>query len=544
MTEYKLPIGIQSFEDIRANGYVYADKTSYIEDLIRTGKSYFLSRPRRFGKSLLVSTMESYFEGKRELFRGLAISKWEDAKGEDSWKEYPVLTFSLSGGDYRTSDGLADRLSDTIDRYALRYKLEGKLAVTGRTLAVRFKNLIENLYEKTGRQVVVLVDEYDKPLLDNIAVNREQEEANRQLYKGFFSILKDEDRYLRFVFFTGVTKFSKVSVFSDLNQLRDVSLNDDVSGICGITAKELEKIFQPWIQAMAAKLKINDAECINKLAKMYDGYRFSPEGVGVYNPFSLLNAFEDKRLRRYWYETGTPTFLLNKLQTSDFSAEQLVEGVDIDEQSLMDYRTDNPDPIPLFYQTGYLTIFDYDEDFQVYSLRFPNNEVKYGFLNSLAPSVLGQTQAEHPLSARRMVRDLQKGDLDGFMQSLQSLFAGVPYPEGKPLNYEEVWRDQIYIVLTMLGQSVKCEVHSATGRADCIVETKDYVYVLEFKMDRTAEEALSQIREKGYATPYVTDPREIVMVGISFSSEKRNIAGWVKRENEKMHGKTGEDSQC
>lgn len=526
-TDYKLPIGIQSFEDIRTNGYVYADKTAYIEDLIRTGKSYFLSRPRRFGKSLLVSTMEAYFEGKKDLFRGLAISQWEDEKGEDGWKEYPVISFYLSGGDYRTSDGLADRLFDTIEQCARRYQLEGKLAVTGRTLAVRFKNLIEKLYEKTGRQAVVLVDEYDKPLLDNIAVNREQEEDNRQLYKGFFSILKDEDRYLKFVFFTGVTKFSKVSVFSDLNQLRDISLSDDVSGICGITEKELGKVFRVWIQVMADKLKVSEEECIRELAKMYDGYRFSPEGTSVYNPFSLLNAFEDRRLRRYWYETGTPTFLLNKLRSSDFSAEQLAEGVDIDEQSLMDYRADNPDPIPLFYQTGYLTIFDYDEDFQIYSLRFPNNEVKYGFLNSLAPYVLGQTQAEHPLSARRMVQDLQRGDLDGFMRRVQALFAGVPYPEGKPLDYEKVWRDQIYIILTMLGLSVRCEVHSATGRADCIVETKDYVYVLEFKMDRPAQEALSQIWEKCYATPYAADSREVVTVGVSFSSEKRNVTEWV-----------------
>lgn len=394
MAERKLPVGIQSFEDIRANHYIYVDKTAYIWKLTQMGKSFFLSRPRRFGKSLLISTMESYFLGKKELFTGLDIARMEQKNEQNAWQQYPVIHFSLSGGNYYTENGLEDRLEDTIRKCALRYQLTGEYRIYGKTLPVRFINLIEQLYAKTGRQVVVLVDEYDKPLLETISDSK-QEEKNRRLYKAFFSVLKDEDSYLKFVFFTGVTKFSKISIFSDLNQLKDISLNDDFSGICGITEAELEKIFSPEIDALSLHMKIGHKECVEKLADMYDGYRFSPDGIGVYNPFSLLNAFQDQRLRHYWYETGTPTFLVKKLLSSDFTLEHLTDGVEIDEQSLMDYRADDTDPIPLFYQTGYLTIYDYDEDFQIYSLRFPNQEVKYGFLNSLIPDILGKKDADN-----------------------------------------------------------------------------------------------------------------------------------------------------
>lgn len=386
----KLPVGIQSFEDLRSNGYVYVDKTAYVRKLVETGKVYFLSRPRRFGKSLFLSTLEAYFRGKRELFQGLAIAEWEDQKGDAAWKAYPVIRFSLSGGNFNDADGLADALSQVVESAAREFGLE---KLVGETLPIRFKSLVRDICEKTGKQVVVLVDEYDKPLLETMAGNPEQEERNRQLCKSFFSVLKDEDQVLKFVFFTGVTRFSKVSVFSDLNQLRDISLTDAYSGICGITEEELVHSFGPEIQTMAEKRAESTDACVKNLAFMYDGYRFTPEGICVYNPFSLLSAFQDGRLRRYWFETGTPAFVIKKLELSDFTAEQFAEGVETDEASLVDYGAENTNPLPLLYQSGYLTIRSYDAEFGLYTLGFPNNEVQYGFLNSLVPLVPGRRKA-------------------------------------------------------------------------------------------------------------------------------------------------------
>lgn len=525
----KLPVGIQSFEDLRRNHYVYVDKTEFVWRLAETGKTYFLSRPRRFGKSLFISTLEAYFEGKKELFEGLAIEKYENEKGGDAWQRYPVLRFSLSGGNYQEENGLRDRLENIMQRYAARYDLKGEYAITGETPAVHFVSLIEQLSRKTGKQVVVLVDEYDKPLLETMETNPAQEERNRELYKGFFSVLKDEDEYVKFVFFTGVTKFSKVSIFSDLNQLRDISLTNAYAEICGITEDELSGVFPGEISAMAGDQDITEEECRRRLAEMYDGYCFSAKGKRVYNPYSLLNAFTDKDFGSYWFETGTPTFLIRKLQTSGFTPERLTDGVEAGESELKDYRPENENPIPLFYQAGYLTICGFDREFRIYSLRFPNQEVKYGFMSSLIPAVFGRRDADDPSPERRMILDLRKGNIESFMTQLAALFAGIPYPENRTLEYEQEWRNQIFLIFTLLGQNVKCEVHSARGRADSIVETKDYVYIFEFKVDHTADEALAQIEEKGYAAPYLADQRKIFRIGVNFSSEKRNIGEWKVR---------------
>lgn len=522
----KLPIGIQSFEDLRSGGYAYVDKTRYVWDLVQTGKTYFLSRPRRFGKSLLVSTIEAYFRGRRDLFDGLAIQPLEDARGENAWQEYPVAVFSLSSGEYHSNEGLADMLNNVIERSAREYDLKGKYAITGETLPVRFRSLLEGLHAKTGHQVVVLVDEYDKPLLETMVVDEEQEERNRWLYKGFFSALKDEDAHVKFAFFTGVTKFSKVSVFSDLNQLRDISLSKEAEVICGITQDELLQSFEPEVNDMADALGVSREVCVRRLAQMYDGYHFCPDSTGVYNPFSLLNALQDRRLANYWFETGTPTFLIRRLRASSFTPEALTDGVEVGETSLTDYRTDNPNPIPLFYQTGYLTIHGYDPEFRIYELGFPNNEVKFGFLNSLVPYVLGEEDAERAVSLRSMVRDLRRGAVDSFMERLRALFAGVPYPEGGTPVYEREWRNQVFLVFALLGQNVASEVHSAKGRADCVVKTSDFVYVFEFKLDQPAEAALAQIDERGYAAPFVADGRKVFKVGVSFSTAERNIANW------------------
>lgn len=517
LMERILPVGVQSFGEIRTRGMVYVDKTEYVWRLVNSLNSCFLSRPRRFGKSLLTSTLECYFLGKKELFKGLYIDRQENA-----WTEYPVVAFYLSGGEFKEPNGLSDMLQHTIEQAARKYDV----TVNGQTLAVRFKSLIENLRDKTGRQVVVLVDEYDKPLLDTMISDPEQEINNRDLYKGFFSVLKDMDDYLRFVFFTGVTKFTQVSVFSDLNQLIDISLNDEYSGLCGITEKELVDCFDPDIHIMADKYSLSYDECLDRLREMYDGYHFSGEGVGVYNPFSLLSAFTNQRLSRYWYRTGTPTILMKKLNDSSISLSQITDGVDADEDELQDYRVDDDDPIPLFYQTGYLTICGYDREFNLYSLKFPNNEVKYGFFNSLIPGVLGSANKENPTSLRRMLVDLRKGDIPSFINRIKSLFGAIPYPEGKAPEYEGEWARQIFLVLSLMGAYTQCEVHMSTGRADCVVKTDDYIYVFEFKLDKSVDEALEQIESKDYTIPYAADGRKLFKVGVNFSSEKRNIADY------------------
>ena len=518
----KLPIGIQSFEDLRKNDYVYVDKTEYIWNLVSTGKTYFLSRPRRFGKSLLTSTIAAYFEGKKDLFKGLSIEKHENEKGKDAWQAYPVIYFSLAGGEYQAEDGLRETLETILETYEKEYGLNTQ----NLNVSNRFRLDIENIYQKTGKQVVVLVDEYDKPLLETMNVNPVQEEKNRTLYKSFFSVLKDEDAYLKFVFITGVTKFGKVSIFSDLNQPEDISLTDDYACVCGMTEEEIKRIFRPEILKMAGENEMSPDECMNELERMYDGYHFSAKSKGVYNPFSLMNALKQRQFENYWFSTGTPTFLINKLEKSDYTVEKMTDGVNASMSDMMDYRGDNPNPIPLLYQSGYLTIRDYDRKFRMYSLTFPNEEVRYGFLSSLVSSVLGNHDAEQSDSFRSMILDLQKGDVSSFLNRLKALFAGIPYIEGDRPSYEQEWRNEIYLILALMGQYVKSEVHTAKGRADLIAETKDYVYIFEFKVNQGADDALKQIEEKGYAEPYTADQRTVYKIGVSFSSEERNITEW------------------
>lgn len=530
MSDRKLPIGIQDFKEIRENHYVYVDKTEYIWKLVNSGKAYFLSRPRRFGKSLLLSTMENYFSGRKELFMGLAIDQYEQSKSKDVWVEYPVVTFMLSGGDYHSPNGLSDAITAVLNHCIKQYGLVNEYEVTGETLPIRFKNMIEQLYAKYDRQVVVLVDEYDKPLLETMTVNEEQEEENRRLYKSFFSVLKDEDQYLKFVFFTGVTKFSKVSIFSDLNQLRDISLSDDYSGICGITEDELTVAFEPEVEKMTSEQNMSEQACLDKLARMYDGYHFSKKGAGVYNPFSLLNAFQDRDFGRYWFSTATPTFLVNKLQNSNFSAEQFADGVQATEMSLMDFQEQNPDPIPLFYQSGYLTICGWNARFRVFDLRFPNDEVKYGFMNSLADVILPKDENRPGLFVMNFVQDLENGNVQSFMDRLSAIFASIPYPERPVKSYESEWRNEIYLILALLGMNVHCEVHTSRGRADCAVETIAYVYIFEFKLDQTAEVALQQIEERHYSDQYRMEEKTIYEIGVNFSSAERNIEQWKMKK--------------
>ena len=385
MNRRELPVGIQDFRKIRQNNMMYVDKTPYVWTLAQTSCPYFLSRPRRFGKSLFTSTLECYFKGEKDLFKGLYIYDKENERGGRAWTEYPVISFYLSSGRYKSPGGLELTLDETLSEFEDRYGIkQGKY-----DLPNRFKRAIKGAYNQTNRGVVVLVDEYDKPLLETMYDNPEQEERNRDLYKAFFSALKDVDGYLRFVFFTGITKFTKVSIFSDLNQLTDISLANDFAGICGITQDELVDNFQPEIRALADEQAISYDECLHEIQRRYDGYHFSKRSVGVYNPYSLLKAFSFRDFGRYWCGSGTPEILIKKLQNSDLPLSRISEGVDATEDEIEDYTPENDNPIPLFYQTGYLTICGYDREFELYSLKFPNDEVRYGFLNSLVPYVLG-----------------------------------------------------------------------------------------------------------------------------------------------------------
>ena len=520
MNNRKLQIGIQDFEKLRKEGFLYVDKTSYIYDLVHSGAPYFLSRPRRFGKSLLLSTIRAYFEGKRELFEGLEIESLESDDPE-SWQPYPVFYFDFNKDNFTRESALEDVLEDHLRQWELIYGRDTE----DNSLASRFQHLIVKAVEQTGRNAVVLVDEYDKPLLETIT-HDSLEEHNKAVFKGFFSTLKSYDHYLKFVFLTGVTKFSKVSIFSDLNQLQDISLNKEYAGICGVTEKEMKSCFMPEIERMAQGNGMTVEECLDGLRRQYDGYHFHPDSDGMYNPFSLVNALANREFGSYWFSTGTPTFLLRKLEQIGFDAKKFTGGeLYADGSALSDYRADNPDPIPLFYQTGYLTIKSYDREFMSYGLGYPNDEVKYGFLKSLAPSYLHSEDEPGALDIRSFVRDIRSGDTDGIRDRFTALFARLPYTtDEKPV--EQNFQNVIYIVFMLLGRYVSTEVHSARGRADCIAETEDNVYIFEFKRDGTAEETLSQIEEKGYAKPYAADSRKLYLIGVNFDSKERTIDGW------------------
>ena len=516
----KLPIGIQSFEKMIRDGFLYVDKTEYIYRLVSDGAPYFLSRPRRFGKSLLLSTLRAFWEGKRELFEGLAITRLMEEDGK-AWEPYPVFYFDFNKANYQRTTALEEVLDDHLKEwekiYGETYSSEG--------LESRFQHLLVAAKEQTGKNVVVLVDEYDKPLLETMA-KEELEEHNKAVFKGFFSTLKSYDAYIRFVFLTGVTKFSKVSIFSDLNQLRDISLLREYSGICGITETELKENFAPEIRAMAESRGISTEACLGKLKQMYDGYHFHYRAEGVYNPFSLLNSLASQEFGAYWFSTGTPTFLLKKLEEIDFDAREFTGGeLYADEDSLSDYRADNEDPLPLFYQTGYLTITGYDEETRSCGLGYPNDEVRYGFLKSLAPTYLHTPSVSNPMDIRNFLKDIRSGETDRLKERFTAIFARLSYTtEEKPS--ERDFQNVVYIVFMLLGQFVRTEIHSAKGRADVIVETEDYVYIFEFKRDRSAAEALSQITDKGYDKPYAADPRKLIKIGANFNSKECNLDGW------------------
>ena len=527
----KIPIGVQSFEDLRTKNFLYADKTEYVFRLANFGKVYFLSRPRRFGKSLFLSTLEAYFLGKKELFKGLYIEEAEENRtkkeGTEAWTQYPVLYLDFNTGRYDLPGSLNESLEFFLRAEEERFGIQGNDLSFGK----RFAFLIQTAYEKTGKQVVILVDEYDKPLLQTMYVNETLNEEFRSTLKAFYSVIKTCDKYIRFAFLTGVTKFSKVSIFSDLNNLQDISLHEDCSALCGITQEELTAVFSPEIQVLADKEKISYEECLSLLKKRYDGYLFAKEGKSVYNPFSLLNAFSAKDVGSYWFATGTPTFLVNYLKEADYNIPDLDGNVELDEAGLADYRADTKNPLPILFQAGYLTIKKYDSKYRLYSLGFPNDEVRYGFLSNLLPVYSDIKSSEAAYSVAQFSKDIEGGNVDGFMERMQSIIAGIPYdnlPKEKLKLREQNYQTAVYLIFKLMGQFVETEIHCAAGRADCLVHTQDTIYIFEFKLDGngSSEDAITQIKEKGYAVPFKSSGKKIVLIGSSFDEKKRTIKDW------------------
>ena len=507
------PVGIQNFESLRKDGFFYVDKTALMYRLVTTGRYYFLSRPRRFGKSLLISTLEAYFQGKRELFDGLAV-----ASLEKEWKRYPVIHLDLNAKKF---DGPED-LIRLIDRQLLVLEEEYGKVKTDETIDDRFVSLIRNMNGRTGERVVILVDEYDKPLLQAIGNDALQNEY-RAILKAFYGVLKSMDGYIRFALLTGVTKFGKVSVFSDLNNLMDISMREEYADICGVSEEELLRDFDEDIRALALNNGQTYEQACAQLKEDYDGYHFCPDSPGIYNPFSLLNTFSAKRYGSYWFETGTPTYLVELLKKSDYDLEQMSRE-ETDSETLDSIFTGD-NPIPVIYQSGYLTIKKYDKEFGLYTLGFPNREVEEGFLKFLMPYYAKSDRTKSGFEIKRFVDDVRKGDIDGFMERLQGFLADCPYEMARDveLHYQNV----LFIVFRLAGLYTQVEYHTSRGRIDMVVQTADYVYVMEFKLDGSAEQALQQIGEKQYALPFAADSRKVFRIGVNFSSETRNIDRWI-----------------
>ena len=528
----KLPIGVQSFEVLRKDRYLYVDKTDYLFRLVSVGRVYFLSRPRRFGKSLFLSTLEAYFLGKKELFKGLYLEHAEEElalqENRTAWQEYPVVYFDFNTGQYDTLESLISRIQLFLSPLEKKYDIP----LSEGDLAQRFEEIIKHIYAKTQKRVVILVDEYDKPLLQTMGVNESLNESYRNILKAFYSVLKTCDQYIRFAFLTGVTKFSKVSIFSDLNNLRDISLEEEYAGICGITQAELEANFHSEIQALAQKQQFDYSQAVAALKRWYDGYLFHPAGEGMYNPYSVLNAFVKKEIKGYWFSTGTPTFLVNFLKEAHYFIPNLDGNVELDEAGLETYRAVAQDVLPILFQAGYLTIKKYISDLRLYGLGFPNDEVRYGFLHNLLPAYSDVPFGQAGVSIARFVQDIRKGNVDGFMERMQSIIAGIPYDNFSEENLklrEQNYQTAVYLIFALMGQFVQTEIHCSTGRSDCVVVTADTIYLFEFKLSSngSAEDALNQIKEKYYAAQYKTSGKKIVLIGSSFDEQARTIRDWI-----------------
>ena len=510
------PIGIQTFEEIRKLDNLYIDKTEYIYRMTHTdGKYFFLSRPRRFGKSLLVSTFKSYFEGKKELFEGLAIEKLEK-----EWNEYPVLHFSLAGGKHMEKEQLERFLLFILKENEDRFGVDCDSPDPN----VRLLNLIKTVTAKTGKQAVVLIDEYDAPLLD-VAHEKEKLDVLRNTMRNFYSPLKDCEPLLRFVFLTGITKFSQLSIFSELNNITNVSMDEPYAGICGITKEELLTQMSDDIDALAEHLELSREETIQELKDHYDGYHFTWPSPDVFNPYSLLNCFADGKLKAYWFGSGTPTYLIEKMREFHVLPSQL--GRVRAKASSFDAATERMTSLtPLLYQSGYLTIKDYEKKIDVYTLDFPNKEIEVGLFDSLLPGYLGSGIDTGRVVIADISSYINSGKMDEALQMLADFLETIPYCDNT--HYEGHWQQTLYIMFALLtNYDILVEQHTAKGRIDITMETADTIYVMELKFNKSAEEALAQIEAKHYADAFKMSGKKVVKIGLNFSvKEEVNCLEW------------------
>lgn len=511
----RFPIGVQSFEKIRTEGYLYIDKTGYIRQLLDLGSIFFLSRPRRFGKSLFLSTLDSFFRGKRELFNGLDISATEQR-----WESFPVLHIDFNAKEYRHEEELSEILESHLREWEEVYGKD----INEKYPEDRFRGLIRRANEKTGKNVVVLIDEYDKPLLNSHEWPEVQDRLRGRL-KAFFGVLKSMDYLIHFIMVTGVTKFGKVSVFSDLNNLYDISLDDSFNAICGITDEELEHHLHRQVRELSVALDQSPEDVRLRLQTMYDGYHFSKKREGVYNPFSLLSALASKRIDEYWFSTGTPTFLIQALKNQAFYLPEL-QGIASTGPRLRDIGEWTDDIVPLLYQTGYLTIKDFDSCFNEYHLDYPNEEVKRGFTEQVWPIYTNTkaTELKSRFDSRKFTRLLMEGKPDEFMTLLKALFANYPYQLTAKLELH--FQNVMYLLCTLMGFIVKAEEQTSDGRIDMTVETNKFIYIFEFKINSSPKKALLQIKEKGYADKFAGVQQRIYKIGANFSTKSRRLTGW------------------
>ncbi|MBQ7876891.1 MAG: ATP-binding protein [Bacteroidales bacterium] len=524
----KYPIGIQSFDQIIQDGYVYVDKTALIYDMVRNGKVYFLSRPRRFGKSLLVSTLKAYFQGKKDLFHGLAISDMEN-----EWAEYPVFHIDFNGVDATRPGELEAKIEGLISSWEEEYGDDPIYTTTGD----RFRQVLKRACERHGRRAVVLIDEYDKPILDVLDITEvlgtdgmqcSLEDTNRQILKTFYSVFKAADEYLQFVLLTGVTKFSQVSVFSGFNQPADISMDRRYEALCGITESELYAYFEEPLKNLARRYGFSEEEMKAKLKRQYDGYHFSDEMTEIYNPFSILNTFASQRIDDYWFRSGTPSYLVRLLNHTEEDIDELT-GRYYDPSEFVDYKADVEKPLPMIYQSGYLTIKDCNLRHNTFLLDFPNDEVRKGFLTMVASNYLKTKESPGGWTVE-VVSALEQGNVESFRKLLTGFLADIPYAMRRKeteRERERYFHYTFYLLMRMIGcYTVYTEKQQSEGRVDCIVEVPDYIYIFEFKLDGTAAEALEQIEAKGYAKPYMADSRKVYMLGVSFSSKTGTVEDW------------------
>lgn len=515
MAAKKYPLGIQTFSEIAKGNYYYADKTDVVYRLVHYAKYHFLSRPRRFGKSLFVSTLQAYFEGRKELFKGLAIEQLEQ-----EWTEYPVIHLDLSGGKYYSIENLHDILNMILLRQEEKYGIENNKS---QAYSARLTHILETAIQKTGKQVVVLIDEYDSPMHDSMS-DKVLQEKIRNIMRDFFSPLKEQEKNLRFVLITGISKFSQLSIFSELNNIKNISMKDEYSDICGITKEQLLTDFKDGIEAMAAHNSLTFNETVEKLKEHYDGYHFTPNSPDIFNPYSIINALDDRDFNSYWFTSGTPTFLIELLQKN---------GIDmllLDNLWARDNRFDVPtdsitDPIPVLYQSGYLTIKEYNSKLRMYRLGFPNEEVRQGFSESLyryyAPTMMGELDT---VVYKYREKVLLENDIEAFLPYLQTFYDKFPYTIIN--NNERHYQAVMFTIFSMLGADVKVEEPTPDGRIDMVLKTDTAIYVFELKYNKSADVAIQQIKQKDYAKIYAGDGRKIVKVGLNFSEDRRSLENW------------------